>query len=101
MGIPNDLPEPKGLRAKLPDTYEGKDDFKFDRLDNWLQGLLHFFNLHHLTGMDKDADRVLVTETSLKGKRPNVGSAMRSNIQFASSAIGCLSVLLLGSFEPS
>ena len=37
-GIPNDLPELKGLRAKLPEAYQGEDDF--DRLDNWLQGLL-------------------------------------------------------------
>jgi len=65
-GIPNDLPELKGIRAKLPEAYEGEDDF--DHLDNWLQGLLRFFKLHHLTGADKDGDRILVTGTSLKGK---------------------------------
>jgi hypothetical protein len=26
-GIPNDLPELKVLRAKLPESYQGKDDF--------------------------------------------------------------------------
>jgi hypothetical protein len=66
MGIPNDLPEIKGLRAKLPDPYEGEDDF--DLLDRWLQGLLRFLKIHRLTGVDKDRDRVLVTGTSLKGK---------------------------------
>ena len=65
-GIPNDLPELKGLRAKLPEAYQGEDDF--DRLDNWLQGLLRFYKLHRLTGMDKDTDRVLVVGTCLKGK---------------------------------
>jgi hypothetical protein len=65
-GIPNDLPELKGVRAKLPEAYEGDDDF--DRLDKWLQGLLRFFKLHRLTGAEKDRDRILVTGTSLKGK---------------------------------
>jgi len=54
MGIPGDLPELKGVRAKLPEAYKGEDDF--DRLDNWLQGLIRFFKLHRLTGEDKDAD---------------------------------------------
>src|SRR5579864_7924666 len=48
MGVPDNLPEIKGLRAKLPEAYEGEDDF--DRLDKWLQGLLHFFKLHRITG---------------------------------------------------
>jgi hypothetical protein len=65
-GIPGDLPELKGIRAKLPDPYKGEDDF--DRLDNWLQGLIRFFKLHRLTGQDKDTDRVLVTGTSLQGR---------------------------------
>ncbi len=66
MGIPGDLPELKGVRAKLPEAYKGEDDF--DRLDNWLQGLIRFFKLHRLTGHEKDADRVLVTGTSLQGR---------------------------------
>jgi len=66
MGIPNNLPEIKGLRAKLPEAYDGKDDF--DRLNRWLQGLLRFFKIHCLTGADKDIDWVLVTGTCLKGK---------------------------------
>ena len=66
MGIPNNLPEIKGLQAKLPEAYDSKDDF--DCLDRWLQGLLRFFKIHHLTGADKDIDRVLVTGTCLKGK---------------------------------
>ena len=65
-GIPGDLPELKGVRAKLPDAYKGEDDF--NRLDNWLQGLLRFFKLHRVTGDDKDADRVLVTGTVLQGR---------------------------------
>jgi len=66
MGIPNNLPEIKGLQAKLPEAYDGEDDF--DRLDRWLQGLLRFFKIHCLTGADKDIDWVLVTGTCLKGK---------------------------------
>jgi hypothetical protein len=66
MGIPDDLPELKGLRAKLPTTYGGDDDF--DHLDNWLQGLLRYFKIHRITGMEKDRDRVLVTGTCLSGK---------------------------------
>jgi hypothetical protein len=66
MEIPDDLPELKGIRAKLPDAYKGEDNF--DRLDNWLQGLLRHFKLHHLTGADRDADRVLVSGTCLTGK---------------------------------
>jgi hypothetical protein len=65
-GIPNDLPEIKGLCVKLPDTYAGKDDF--DKLENWLQGLLRYFKLNHLTAYDRDTDRVLVTGTCLKDK---------------------------------
>ena len=66
MGIPDNLPEIKGLRARMPEAYGGEDDF--DRLDNWLQGLLRYFKIHRLTGVDRDEDRVLVTGTSLKGK---------------------------------
>jgi len=33
MGIPNNLPEIKGLQAKLPEAYDSEDDF--DRLDRW------------------------------------------------------------------
>jgi hypothetical protein len=64
--IPDDLPELKGLCAKLPRSYEGEDDF--DHLDNWLQGLLRYFKLHCLTGADRDVDWVLVTGTCLTGK---------------------------------
>ena len=38
IGILANLPKIKGLRIRLPDVYEGKDDF--DKLDSWLQGLL-------------------------------------------------------------
>ena len=38
VGIPANLPKIKGLRIRLPDAYEGEDDF--DKLDSWLQGLL-------------------------------------------------------------
>jgi hypothetical protein len=65
-GIPHDLPELKGVRAKLLEAYRGEDNF--DHLNNWLQGLLRFFKLHCITGVDKDRDMVLVTGTSLKGK---------------------------------
>jgi hypothetical protein len=65
-GIPDNLPELKGLRAKMPEAYEGEDDF--DWLNNWLQGLLRYFKIHWLTGADRDEDRVLVTGTILKGK---------------------------------
>jgi len=53
-GAPGNLPELKGLRVKLPEAYEGKDDF--DRLESWLQGLLRYFKLHHLTRRDRDGD---------------------------------------------
>jgi len=66
MGILNNLPEIKGLQAKLPKAYDSKDNF--DHLDRWLQGLLRFFKIHCLTGVDKDIDWVLVTGTCLKGK---------------------------------
>jgi len=36
-GVPDNLPELKGLCAKMPDPYEGKDDF--DRLERWLSRL--------------------------------------------------------------
>ena len=65
-GIPENLPEIKGLRAKLPDAYAGEDDF--DKLDNWLQSLLHHFKLNRLTVNDRDTDCILVTGTCLKGK---------------------------------
>jgi len=66
IGIPDDLPELKGVHAKLPIAYNGKDDF--DILSNWLQGLLQYFKLHRITGVDKDRDQVLVAGTSLAGK---------------------------------
>jgi hypothetical protein len=66
MGIPDNLPELKGLRAKMPDTYEGKDDF--DCLKRWLHRLIRFIKIHRLTGADKEMDRILITGTSLKGK---------------------------------
>jgi hypothetical protein len=65
-GILEDLPELKGVCTKLPDAYNGEDDF--DRLDNWLQGLLHNFKINRLTGPDRDADCILVTGTCLTGK---------------------------------
>jgi hypothetical protein len=65
-GIPDNLPEIKGLRAKLPEPYEGEDDF--DRLDKWLQGMLRYYKLQRLTAMDKDKDRVLIAGSNLKGK---------------------------------
>jgi hypothetical protein len=65
-GVPGDLPELKGLHAKLPEAYEGEDDF--DHLKSWLQGLLHFFKLHCLVGRDRDGDRILVTGSCLKGQ---------------------------------
>jgi hypothetical protein len=65
-GIQPNLPEIKGLRIKQPEQYAGKDDF--DRLDNWLQGLLCYFKLNHLTVVDRDADHVLVTGTCLRDK---------------------------------
>jgi len=64
-GAPGNLPKLKGLQAKLPEAYKGKDDF--DRLESWLQGLLRYFKLHHLTGRDRDGDRILVAGTCLKG----------------------------------
>jgi len=66
MGVPDNLPELKGLRTKMPDAYEGEDDF--DRLERWLHGLLRFMKIHRLTGVDKDMDRILVTGTALKGR---------------------------------
>jgi hypothetical protein len=65
-GVPSDLPELKGLRAKLPDAYEGKDNF--DHFESWLQGLLRYFKLHCLTGKDRDGDQVLVEGSCLKGR---------------------------------
>jgi len=64
--IPDNLPELKGLWVKLPEAYKGEDNFK--NLDVWLQGLLWFLKVHHLTGTDKDRDQVLITGTCLKGK---------------------------------
>lgn len=64
--IPHDLPEIKGLRVNLPEAYAGEDDI--DKLDNWLQGLLRHFKLNRLTANNRDADRILVTGTCLKGK---------------------------------
>jgi len=66
MGVPDNLPELTGLRARMPDAYEGEDDF--DRLERWLHGLLRFMKIHCLTGVDKDMDRILVTGTSLRGR---------------------------------
>jgi hypothetical protein len=65
-GIPDNLPEIKGLRAKLPESYEGEDDF--DRLDKWLQGMLRYYKLQRLTADDKDKDRILIAGSNLKGK---------------------------------
>lgn len=53
-GIPDNLPEIKGLQAKLPESYEGEDDFNC--LDKWLQGMLRYYKLQCLTAMDKDKD---------------------------------------------
>ena len=66
FGMPNDLPEIKGLRAKLPEAYTGEDDF--ERFENWVQGLLRYFKLHRLTGEERDGDRVLVAGSCLKGQ---------------------------------
>jgi hypothetical protein len=65
-GIPDDLPELKGIRAKLPDPYGGEDNF--EQMDTWLQGLLRYFKIHRLMGAGKDRDWVLVTGTSLSRK---------------------------------
>ena len=51
---------------KLPEAYTGEDDF--DKMDNWLQGLLCYFKLNQLMLDDRDADCVLVMGHSLKGK---------------------------------
>ena len=64
-GVPDNLPEIKGLRSRLPEAYEGEDDF--DCLEGWLQSLLRYFKLHRLTGADRDEDRILVTGNCLKG----------------------------------
>jgi hypothetical protein len=66
VGTAPDLPEIKKLQIKLSKAYIGKDNF--DKLDNWLQGLLHYFKLNQLMSDDRDADCVLVTGHSLKGK---------------------------------
>jgi len=63
---PATLPEIKGLRVRLPDAYQGEDDF--DLLNKWLQGLLRFFKLYCLMGRDRDPDCILLTGQSLKGK---------------------------------
>ena len=66
IGVPDNLPELKGLRAKMPDAYKGEDDF--DCLEKWLHGLLRFMKIHCLTGVDKDMDRIQVTGTTLRGR---------------------------------
>jgi len=66
IGVPDNLPELKELCTKMPDTYEGKDDF--DCLEKWLHGLLRFMKIHRLTGVDKDMDRILVTVMTLRGR---------------------------------
>ena len=66
FGMPDDLPEIKGLRAKLPEAYTGEDNF--ERFENWVQGLLRYFKLHHLTGQGRDRDRILVAGSCLKGQ---------------------------------
>ncbi len=66
MDNPAILPEIKGLWVRLPDAYQGEDDF--DLLNKWLQGLLRFFKLYCLTGRDRDPDHILLTGQSLKGK---------------------------------
>ena len=58
-GIPYDLLEIKELWVKLPEAYTGDDNF--NKLDNWLQGLLRYFKLNHLMVDDWDADCILVT----------------------------------------
>lgn len=65
-GAPSNLPELKGLRAKLPEPYGGNDDF--DRFESWLQGLLRHFKLHRLTDQDRDGDRILVAGSCLKSR---------------------------------
>ena len=65
-GTAPDLPEIKELQMKLSKAYTGKDDF--DKLDNWLQGLLRYFKLNQLMLDNRDADSVLVTGHGLKGK---------------------------------
>ena len=66
IGAPANLPEIRGLRVKLPDAYEGEDDF--DKLDRWLQGLLRYFKLHRLTEGDRDPDRIMLAGSCLRGK---------------------------------
>jgi hypothetical protein len=66
ISILDNLPELKGLHTKMLDTYEREDDY--DHLNKWLQGLLRFMKIHCLTGVDKEQDSILVTDTSLKGK---------------------------------
>jgi hypothetical protein len=66
FGMPDDLPEIKGMRAKLPEAYTGEDDF--ERFENWVQGLLRYFKLHRLTGQGRDGDRILVAGSCLKGR---------------------------------
>ena len=66
FGMPDDLPEIKGLRAKLPEAYTGEDNF--EHFENWVQGLLRYFKLHRLTGQGRDGDRILVAGSCLKGQ---------------------------------
>ena len=66
FGMLDDLPEIKGLQAKLPEAYTGEDDF--ERFENWVQGLLQSSKLHRLTGQGRDGDRILVAGSCLKGQ---------------------------------
>jgi hypothetical protein len=66
IGIPGDLPVLKGVHTNLLDAFSGQDDF--NHMDYWLQGLLCYFKLHRLMGMDRDADWILVTGTCLTRK---------------------------------
>lgn len=54
IGVPDNLPELKKLHAKMPDAYEGEDNF--DCLEKWLHRLLRFMKIYRLIGVDKDMD---------------------------------------------
>src|SRR5437879_11660482 len=62
----SNLPKLKGVHLKQPEAYEGKDDY--DCLEEWLRGLVRFFKLHCLIGVDKEDNQVLMAGTCLKGK---------------------------------
>jgi hypothetical protein len=60
------LSELKGVCLKQLEAYEGEDNY--DCLEEWLRGLVRFFKLHRLMGVDKEDSCVLVAGTCLKGK---------------------------------